>query len=183
MSDSPKQRNLTKIQATFGRTAATILAMPVESDNLVDAVARYEQALPDTFDLVHLGLGLDGHTASLFPNDAVLDVSDRDVALCGPRRGLKQMTLTYRGLSKAAEVLWLITGPAKSAPLARLSANDFGIPAGRITGERVRVVADDAAANGLKEHTPPGVYLWHRDVPRPSGVSTERQSIPRHRCD
>lgn len=110
-------RNLAAIEAAWGGTDATVVAMPVDWDDLVGAATRYAEALPHRFDLVHLGLGLDGRTASLVPGDPVLDVVDRDVALCGPCEGAICMTLTYRGLAKASEILWLVTGANKVAPL------------------------------------------------------------------
>lgn len=157
------QRNLTAILDIFGDVGATIMAMPVDSDDQEAAAERYEQALPHVFDLVHLGLGRDGSTASLFPGDAALEVSDRDVALCGPRMGTVGMTLTYRGLSKAAEILWLVTGTDKAAPLASLCTAEPGVPAARVASIRTRVVVDAAAARDLEAHPQTGVHLWHRD--------------------
>jgi 6-phosphogluconolactonase len=167
------QRNLTTIAAIFGRTEATIVPMPVESDDLDSAAVRYQDALPNALDLVHLGLGIDGSTASLFPGDPVLGVSNRDVALSGSQ-GLERMTLTYRGLSKAAEVLWLITGTEKAAPLGRLCAGDSGTPAARVTTARARIVTDDAAVHALKTRLPTGVVLWHRSESSSSSASPER---------
>ena len=163
------QRNLTAIEAIFGDNGATIVAMPVDSDDQAGAAARYEQALPPVFDLVHLGLGLDGSTASLIPGDPILDISDRDVALCGPYKGTLRMTLTFRGLSKATEILWLITGADKAASLACLCAVESTVPAARVVSERTRLVTDAAAARDLEAHLPIGVHLWHRDgTPRVS---------------
>jgi 6-phosphogluconolactonase len=168
------QRNLTSIAAILGRTGATIVAMPVESDDLASAAVRYQDALPDAFDLVHLGLGIDGSTASLFPGDPVLRMFDRDVALSGPCQRPERMTLTYRGLSKAAEILWLITGATKAAPLGRLCVGDSSAPAARVTTVRARVVTDDAAVHVLKTHPPSGVVLWHRRDSSSSSESTGR---------
>ena len=172
-ADSP-DRNLTSIQAAFGGVGARIVAMPVESLDLTNAAARYQEELPVVFDLVHLGLGLDGSTASLVPGDPVLEIIDRDVALSGPYHGCSRMTLTYQGLSKATEVLWLITGADKAAPLGRLCANDWAIPAQRVSCERARFVTDGDAVSVLETDRPTGVHLWHRDTSPSSLTSTGR---------
>ena len=176
------QRNLTAIEATFGHTGTTIVAMPVESEDLPDAALRYEKMLPGAFDLVHLGLGLDGSTASLFQDDPTLDISDRSVALCGPYHGTARMTLTYRGLLKATEILWLVTGAHKAVPLARLCA-DSTLPAARVVSEQMRIVTDTPAASALETHPVAGVHLWHREVSRggaPSISSRPRKFGPVH---
>jgi 6-phosphogluconolactonase len=162
--EGSENRNLTNLRAAFGATGAKIIPMPVESVDLASAATAYEEVLPGVFDLVHLGLGLDGHTASLVPGDPVLDIVDRDVALCGPYQGLSRMTLTYRGLSKATEIIWLVTGADKAAPLARLCTDDREIPAGRVRAERVRFVTDAAAVQELEDRPQTGVHLWHRRV-------------------
>jgi 6-phosphogluconolactonase len=129
-----------------------IHAMPVEADDLETGAQRYAAEIAKAggmFDLVHLGLGDDGHTASLVPGDPVLDVTDRDVALSGPYQGLKRMTLTYPVLNRAGVVLWLVTGSGKAEMLSRLIAGDHGIPAGRINSERAVIVADRDAARLL----------------------------------
>lgn len=120
--------------------------MPVEERDLEAAAARYAAGLPPAFDLVHLGLGDDGHTASLVPGDAVLEVADRDVALTGEYRGRRRMTLTYPVLERAGALLWLVTGSGKRETLDLLLRGDPSIPAGRVRGRRSVVIADRAAA-------------------------------------
>jgi 6-phosphogluconolactonase len=127
-------------------------AMPVESPDLGAAAARYAQTLgemagqPPVLDLVHLGLGPDGHTASLVPGDPVLDVTDADVAITGVYQGRRRMTLTYPVLNRARRVLWVVTGGEKAGMLGRLSAGDASIPAGRVRQEGALVLTDRAAA-------------------------------------
>jgi 6-phosphogluconolactonase len=120
--------------------------MPVTQRDLEAAAREYESTLPERFDLVHLGLGPDGHTASLVPGDPVLEVSDRRVALTGDYQGHPRMTLTYPALAEARKIVWLITGPDKVEPLQKLLAGDDSIPAGRVRNENMIVVADEEAA-------------------------------------
>ncbi|HEX6230785.1 MAG TPA: 6-phosphogluconolactonase [Actinomycetota bacterium] len=145
--DRDPERTLTRLRASLPEDAApAVHAMPVDEDDLLAAAGRYAASLPEAFDLVHLGLGDDGHTASLFPGDPVLEVRDRDVALT---RGSKRMTLTYPGISRARRLLWLVTGADKASMLPRLLAGDASIPAGRVRGGRSVVLADGAAAGEL----------------------------------
>ena len=149
-------RNLTHLHASLLTAAhpglVQIHPMPVESSDLDEAAARYAQTLadlagsPPVLDLVHLGLGPDGHTASLVPDDPVLDVTDADVALTGLYQGRRRMTLTYPMLNRARRVLWLITGADKAAMLVRLRRGDRAIPAGRVRQDDAVVLADRSAA-------------------------------------
>jgi 6-phosphogluconolactonase len=140
-------RNLTAILAALPPEAVDSLRpMPVEAPDLEDAARLYESELPDPVDIVHLGLGQDGHTASLLPHGPVLEVRDRLVAVTGEHHGFRRMTLTYPALEAADEIVWLVTGEAKREILARLLAGDESIPAARISNPRQLVVADEAAA-------------------------------------
>ena len=101
-------------------------------------------------DLIHLGLGPDGHTASLIPGDPVLGVTDKDVGIAGPYQGRQRMTLTYPIINRSRLVLWVVTGSEKAGMLARLHAQDTSIPAGRVRAARSVVLADHAAAAELE---------------------------------
>lgn len=145
-------RNLTSLVASLPEAArGSVRPMPVEADDLEAAAAEYADALPAVFDLVHLGLGGDGHTASLVPDDPALEVRDRLVAITGEYRGRRRMTLTYPVLDHAAQIVWLVTGADKSEPLRKLLEGDRSIPAARVAAARQRVLADRAAAGDLAE--------------------------------
>src|SRR6266496_1749366 len=135
-----------------------IYPMPVDSPNLEAACMRYAMTLeeiagsPPVLDLVHLGLGPDGHTASLVPGDPVLDVKDADVAVTGTYQGRRRMTLTYPIINRSRRVLWVVSGSEKEQMLSRLMAGDESIPAGRVRSDKAVVLADRAAA-GLVDKT------------------------------
>ena len=139
-------RNLTHLRESLGNADPEVIAMPVEDADLEAAAGAYAKRLPDRFDLVHLGLGPDGHTASLVPGDPVLEVADRLVAVTEPYQGHRRMTLTYPALARADQVLWL-----KREALARLLAGDQSIPAGRVEARHSMILAD-AAASPEAEH-------------------------------
>jgi 6-phosphogluconolactonase len=148
--DSPgsQDRNLTHMVLGLSMEhQSTLRPMPVTQRDLDGAAREYETGLPERFDLIHLGLGPDGHTASLVPGDPVLAVRDRRVAMTGGSyQGHPRMTLTYPELERGRRILWLVTGADKREPLAQLLAGDESIPAGRVRNEEMLVVADEAAA-------------------------------------
>jgi 6-phosphogluconolactonase len=142
-------RNLKHMEESLPPKAwARMHPMPVDAADLEAAAAEYAALLPEQLDLVHLGLGPDGHTASLVPGDPVLDVRDLDVALTGGEyQGRRRMTLTYPMIDRSRELLWLVTGESKVEPLGLLLDGDPRIPAGRVRAERSLIIADRAAAS------------------------------------
>ena len=148
-------RNLTHLRESLDHSAVPsqqIHAMPVEAPDLDGAALRYAESLrrisasPPVLDLVHLGLGPDGHTASLVPGDPVLTINSTDVAVTGVYQGRRRMTLTYPAIDRSRRVLWLVTGSEKAGMLLRLRQGDLTIPAGRICRLRAVIFADRAAA-------------------------------------
>ena len=140
-ADDP-DRNLTHLRGSLLAHAPLrpeqVHAMPVDAPDLPGAARAYAETLqriagtPPILDLAHLGLGVDGHTASLLPGDPVLAATDADVALAGPYQGRMRMTLTYPVLDRARQVLWVVTGTEKAPMLRRLVVGDPSIPAGRV---------------------------------------------------
>jgi 6-phosphogluconolactonase len=158
--DGDPDRNYTNLrESLIDRVpipAANVHPMPVTDSDLQAAARRYEGELaaiagtPIMIDLVHLGLGTDGHTASLVPGDPVLEVRDRDVAITAEYRGHKRMTLTYTALDRARTILWLVPGERKAEALPKLVAADRSIPAGLVNQKRAVLLTDRAAARDLK---------------------------------
>jgi 6-phosphogluconolactonase len=147
-SPGSEDRNLTHMVLGLSMDHQAMLRpMPVTQRDLGAAARDYENTLPDPLDCVHLGLGPDGHTASLVPGDPVLDVVDRRVAITETSyQGHPRMTLTYPALASARKIVWLITGPDKVDALSKLLAGDTSIPAGRVENDEMIIVADEAAA-------------------------------------
>jgi 6-phosphogluconolactonase len=144
--DGDPDRNLTHLRQSIGDVPAQVHPMPVNEPNLEAAAASYATVLPERFDLMHLGLGPDGHTASLVPGDPVLGVTDKLVGVTQPYQGHQRMTLTYPALTRADQLLWLVTGADKRDAMAKLLAGDESIPAGRVRATRSLIMADESAA-------------------------------------
>jgi len=153
--DGDPDRNLTHLHESLLAHAPIkreqIHAMPVTLPDLDAAAKQYSATLrdvlgaPPVLDLAHLGLGPDGHTASLVPGDPVLNITDADVGVTGVYMAHRRMTLTYPMLNRSRKILWLLTGAEKAAMLPRLQTGDPTIPAGRISGAQAVVLADKAA--------------------------------------
>ena len=130
------------------RFRPTIRLMPVTAGDLVAAARRYAALLPDRLDLVHLGLGDDGHTASWPPGDPVID-DRRSVAMAGEFNGRVRMTLTVPAVNAARRRLLLATGAAKAAVIERWLLHDHALPVDRVSRTNTLVVLDAAAATRL----------------------------------
>jgi len=121
-------------------------AMPVEGPDLGKSLDDYVSQLkttagsPPQLDIIHLGLGSDGHTASLPPGDSLLN-SNQLVDICGDFNGYRRKTLTFPVLNQARSIVWLVTGFAKKSMLERLLTRDTKIPAGMINQERAILVS------------------------------------------
>ena len=156
--DGDPDRNLTHLRESLlahcPLVPDQVHPMPVEWPDLEAACERYALTLreiagsPAVVDLAHLGLGPDGHTASLVPGDPVLNIS-ADVALTAIYQGRRRMTLTYPLLNRSRRILWLVTGDEKADMLPRLHDGDRSIPAGRISRQQSVVLADEAASARL----------------------------------
>lgn len=142
-----ESRNLTHlVQMLSIDHQAALRPMPVTSRDLELSASEYEVHVPEQLDLVHLGLGPDGHTASLVPGDPVLEVDDLRVGMTwDPYEGHRRMTLTYPALAAARKILWLVLGEKAREPLAKLLAGDTSIPAGRVENDDMVLVCDEAA--------------------------------------
>ncbi|MGA8833362.1 MAG: 6-phosphogluconolactonase [Desulfomonilaceae bacterium] len=153
-------RNLTLLKKSLLENSPiaeeNIHPMPVAGEDLSAGTQRYALILreiagaPPVLDLVHLGLGPDGHTASLIPGDPALKISDADVALTDTYKGRRRMTLTYPILNRSRKILWLVTGSDKAAILVKLQDGDTSLPAGKVRSDRAIVLADESAAKQLR---------------------------------
>ena len=143
------ERNLTHLIESLSIGAqGSIKPMPVTDEDLEAAAERYAQSLPERLDLAHLGIGPDGHTASLVPGDPVLEVTDKRVAVTsGEYEGVRRMTLTYPEIEQVRSLLWVVTGESKVDALKKLIDQDPSTPSGRVRpGGESLILADRAAA-------------------------------------
>ncbi len=141
------ERNATLL-AGFEHVGANVEPMPVEDRDLQAAVRRYGKALPTRFDVVHLGLGDDGHTASWPPGDPVVDEQE-PVALSNEFRGTRRMTLTPPVVNGARHRLVLATGSEKAVPMRGWLLHNSALPIERVHRSGTVVVLDTAAAQLL----------------------------------
>jgi 6-phosphogluconolactonase len=153
--DGDPDRNWTHVRAHLldrvAIPADRVHPMPVALEDPERAAADYARTLrevagdPPILDVVHLGLGADGHTASLVPGDAVLDAVG-DVAATDTYAGRRRITLTFPLLNRARHILWVVTGAEKAPSLRRLVRGDPSIPAGLVRSTNARILTDVAAA-------------------------------------
>ena len=165
--DDPDRNRALQLRAFPPEALDGIRWMPVEDEDLEAAAARYAATLPDRFDVVHLGLGADGHTASLVPGDPVLGVRDREVAVTGPYQDRRRMTLTYSTLARADRVVWVVTGPEKRDALGKLIAGDRSIPATHIAATDQVIVTDQTLDGNAGQAPVGGATRTMRDVRPP----------------
>lgn len=159
------ERNLTMLESRLTEPVRLppdqLHAMPVDSGDVHEGAARYEDTLrrvaglPPVLDVVQLGLGADGHTASLVPGDPVVSERDREVACSQAYQGRRRMTLTVPLLSRARHLVWLVSGSAKAGAILRLLIADPGIPAAQIALDRAELFVDEDAAALLEPDTIP----------------------------
>ena len=158
--EGDSDRNITQLRKSLleytSLTSEQLYAMPVEFSDLeagaklYNAILRELAGSPPVLDLAHLGLGTDGHTASLVPRDPILEITDTDVAVTGIYQKRQRMTLTYRVLNRSRRILWVVTGSEKAGMLARLCSGDVAIPAGKVCQDCALVLADRTAAAQLR---------------------------------
>lgn len=145
--DGSPDRNASQL-AVFDEVGAHVRLMPVGESDLNVAARRYADGLPASFDVVHLGLGDDGHTASWLPTDPVVDDAE-PVAMSGHYHGTRRMTLTPRVVNGARHRLVLATGASKAAAMRGWLLRNVALPIDRLHRSGTVVVLDASAASEL----------------------------------
>ena len=152
--DGSEDRNATMLnRELLDAVAAQAYLMPVTRDRVDTAAESYALLIGDVcggvLDVAHLGLGGDGHTASLVPGDPVVDEIHADVAVTGEYQGRRRMTMTLPLLNRARAVVWEVAGAGKAGAVAKLVAGDAGIPAAGVIQDHATLFVDAAAAAAL----------------------------------
>jgi len=156
VDDGDERSNMKTIRSAFERPSLAIEQMhhmQIHGDSPQAGADRYTSQIrlvagnPPTFDVVHLGLGEDGHTASLFPGDSALD-ADGDVAVTGIHGGVRRMTLTLKVINRARSRVWLVTGNAKRNVVQGLLRRDLALIASRVDQDNSSLVIDREASAG-----------------------------------
>jgi len=148
--DGDPDRNWSQVHDVFGGVVPerNLHAMPVTDPNFDAAAEAYAELLQRLtggrgLTIAHLGLGGDGHTASLFPGDPASTLTDRDVAVTAAEHaGRRRMTLTLPAINAAGHILWQVQGAGKLGMVERLVAGDRTIPAGTIRRDRAVLMTD-----------------------------------------
>jgi 6-phosphogluconolactonase len=157
------ERNLTQLRQDLLRRVpippANVHPMPVEAADLGAAASAYAEELRTlcggVLDVVHLGLGEDGHTASWPPHHPVLAVKSADVAVVGPFHGVIRMTLTPPAVNRARVILFLVTGRDKSQVVGQLLGGNTVLPAARVRSEGTVLLVGGGAEAGTVAWMPP----------------------------
>lgn len=158
--DTHPDRNLTQlfkvIEGSKLVLRLNIFPMRVNAEDLSEACADYESHINrmtgnGKLDLIHLGIGTDGHTASLVPDDPILEVMEKGVDITGNAyQGRLRMSLTYPLINQAEKILWVITGEEKAEMLNRLLHKDQSIPAGKIDQHHAIVLTEESTSVKIK---------------------------------
>jgi 6-phosphogluconolactonase len=149
--DGDPARNVNDLEAALlSKVPAIAHLFAVTDPDLSAAAAAYAADLHDAchgvLDVVHLGLGDDGHTASWPPGDPVVDVTDADAAIAGPYQDHLRLTLTVPAVNRGRHIMFLVAGAAKADAVGKLVAGDPSIPASHVRRDDVDVFADERAA-------------------------------------
>ncbi|HEX2038915.1 MAG TPA: 6-phosphogluconolactonase [Acidimicrobiales bacterium] len=146
--DSPDSNERLGREALLERVGAANAVYPMRCEEGADAYQLKVGEL-GRFDVVHLGLGADGHTASLFPGSAALEADPgRLVALNEDPAGRhphQRMTLTLSGIARARLAVFTVAGDAKRDAVRRIVAGE-DLPAARVRADRVLWLVDPSAA-------------------------------------